>query len=1038
MKTSFSFLLTVLFSSLVFAQRPATILSFSPQGTTKEPHQVRAEFSEDIVNFGDPRGPMPFDGNCVKKGSGRWIDTRNWVFDFKSPLVGGEKCRFVLKDIKTLKGNTFAAASIFNFDTGGPSIVATQPNEWDGISEDQVFILFLDAVPQLESVKAKAHFVVKGIGDKIPVRIMDQAVAEPLLREASKNRYRAGQHLEIIKGKLVIKKPVLVIQAARAFPKKGEVSLVWDKGTLAASGAATPSRQISEFKIKEGFKVQFSCEREAPEKPCVPIASISVTFSEPVENEMAMKVQLKGPGGKVVKPSGGETKSKKATVYSVEFKPPFEMSAQYEVVLPAGFKNDIGDKPINLNRFPLKFKTSDAPALLKFAADFGIIEMSPEAALPVTLRNLEETIATSIRGEKIPLSGNVMKLDESRAIDIPRWLSKVSRDSVSADSLFSGSDKLDVKKISIKKPAGAKAFEVVGIPFSKPGFYVVEMESKKIGETLGGIDGGKNRTFIRSAALVTKMAVHAKRSHDQALVWVTDLQSTAPVADAQVIAFSCDGKTIASGKTDSKGLVTLTGKFEENLAKSCNELFEGYSSYGQGVYFVAAKGDDRSFTHSSWDQGIENWRFQLGYYDGQDSVNVIAHTVLDRSLFKPREKVHMRHVVRVGTQKGFELLKDSDLPKAIKLVHSSGEQEFEVPVKWNAKAGIADLTWDIPENARMGSWSISFTSGERTYHTGSFQVEQFRIPILRARVQGPDKPAVRVSSVPITVGVEYLAGGPASDLAINLQWQTEDRGVIVADEDYAGFAYLNGSPTLGINRVKSTIDEKKTISGNQSAKLDGAGALTAEIKDLPVTSTPKNLRIEAAYKDPSGETKVASRVVPLWPSDRIVGIRHKGWYATKKVVNFEAVVMDLKQQPVDGAQVKIDLYKSDYYTHRKKLLGGFYSYEDFTEVTKISEFCSGKTSKNGILSCKGVSPVAGDVIGVVTHVDGQSKEVKANAGVWVVDPDNRWWGGTEDHDRADLIPSKKYFEPGEMAEFQLRTPFEESKVLLTIEREGVF
>ncbi len=43
----------------------------------------------------------------------------------------------------------------------------------------------------------------------------------------------------------------------------------------------------------------------------------------------------------------------------------------------------------------------------------------------------------------------------------------------------------------------------------------------------------------------------------------------------------------------------------------------------------------------------------------------------------------------------------------------------------------------------------------------------------------------------------------------------------------------------------------------------------------------------------------------------------------------------------------------------------------------------------------------------------------------------------EDHDRIDLLPEKKRYEPGETAIFQVRMPFREATALVTVEREGV-
>ena len=60
----------------------------------------------------------------------------------------------------------------------------------------------------------------------------------------------------------------------------------------------------------------------------------------------------------------------------------------------------------------------------------------------------------------------------------------------------------------------------------------------------------------------------------------------------------------------------------------------------------------------------------------------------------------------------------------------------------------------------------------------------------------------------------------------------------------------------------------------------------------------------------------------------------------------------------------------------------------------------------------------------------------AHRDVWVAGK-GEWWFEVGDHDRIDLIPEKKRYEPGEKAVFQVRMPFREATALITVEREGV-
>jgi uncharacterized protein YfaS (alpha-2-macroglobulin family) len=72
----------------------------------------------------------------------------------------------------------------------------------------------------------------------------------------------------------------------------------------------------------------------------------------------------------------------------------------------------------------------------------------------------------------------------------------------------------------------------------------------------------------------------------------------------------------------------------------------------------------------------------------------------------------------------------------------------------------------------------------------------------------------------------------------------------------------------------------------------------------------------------------------------------------------------------------------------------------------------------------------------VTAKDKDGNTIQAASNVYVTRQGELWFGG-EDHDRMDVLPEKKSYQPGEMAKFQVRMPFRFATALVAIEREGV-
>ena len=133
----------------------ATVERFTPVGEVRAVRQAAARFSEDMVRFGDPKAPAPFDIVCAEAGQGRWIDSRNWVFDFSRDLPPGTRCSFKAKgELRALAGGALSGAATFAFSTGGPAVLSIQPyNGSSAVDEEQVFVLKLNGANSSQYAK---------------------------------------------------------------------------------------------------------------------------------------------------------------------------------------------------------------------------------------------------------------------------------------------------------------------------------------------------------------------------------------------------------------------------------------------------------------------------------------------------------------------------------------------------------------------------------------------------------------------------------------------------------------------------------------------------------------------------------------------------------------------------------------------------------------------------------------------------------------------------------------------------------------------
>ena len=196
-----------------------------------------------------------------------------------------------------------------------------------------------------------------------------------------------------------------------------------------------------------------------------------------------------------------------------------------------------------------------------------------------------------------------------------------------------------------------------------------------------------------------------------------------------------------------------------------------------------------------------------------------------------------------------------------------------------------------------------------------------------------------------------------------------------------------------------------------------------------------DVQAELEYSDPNGEVLTSSTRIPLWPANLVVGLKPDAWAASKDKIRFHAVALGLDGKPRANVLVKLDLLQRKNYSHRKRLIGGFYAYESYAEVKRLKDACSGKTDAKGLLICEFSSPVSGNVVvrGQVTDSSGNS--VFAHQDVWVAGKDD-WWFDVSNDDRMDVLPERKRYEPDETAVFQVRMPFREATALVTSGTRG--
>ena len=1023
-------------------------------------------FSEAMVPLGDPRAPAPAKHDCPVPGTGRWVDAQTWVLEFDRAIPAGNACEVTLNErLLTMRGTEVTGSRSFPIDTGGPSVRAVLAGgSYSGIEEDQIFLIATNAAADRASIGRFAYCAVDGIGEKIPLDLLPAATAAEVLTGLGNSNWERQDFLS--SAGLPAQVPaagadrtawlsrIIAAKCRRPLPPGRDMALVWDaRITQAGVPARAAGRdQRFDYSVRAAFTARVNCSRVSPQAGCNPLRPITLIFSAPVARATALAASLRFADGSVRRPTAGDDND--AHLTSVSFSGPLPELQDASLILPADLTDQSARALGNASRFPQTIAIDRTPPLVKFAAPFGILEAREGGVLPVTVRGVE----AELRREQLAITGATLRVGDDDAA-VLKWLDRI--DDIDDSDYREESDGkggtrtvnyTGTKSVFADAPAGTparsalalplpgkgKLFEVVGIPLGDPGFHVVELASPELGAALLG---RKATRYVASAALVTNMAVHFKWGREASLAWVTSLDTGLPLAGAEVrVTDACTGRRLASGTTDAQGRLAITRGLPgpETYSDCPEDATAADGSEGHALMVSARSGDDFSFTLTDWGDGLRPYDFDLPY--GWSERTDILHSIFDRALVKAGESVSMKHILRRPVGIGFAFA--PTMAGTLRLAHRGSDTSFELPFAIDAN-GVGENVWNVPAAAPMGDYDLQFVTKdakgeERTiFSRQSVRVDEYRLPTMRATITGPKEPPVRPAAVSLSLFAGFLSGGPAGGLPVTIRtafYQSWSPPEDYDGWDFGGMPVTEGTVALDDsgNEAEAPLPLARTLPLALGA--DGTAQTSVEI-DQPITE-PTLMTVEMDYEDANGEVLTASRRIRLFPSAIQLGVKTDGWLMRDNDLRLQFVALGLDGKPAAGQNISVAVYQRTITTARRRLIGGFYAYDNRMTTTRLPVACSARTDRLGRTACALAPGVSGEVTVVATTRDTAGNEARAVRSVWLAG-DDEWWFGGDNGDRMDVIPEQVRYRAGETARFQVRMPFREATALVTVEREGV-
>ena len=492
------------------------------------------------------------------------------------------------------------------------------------------------------------------------------------------------------------------------------------------------------------------------------------------------------------------------------------------------------------------------------------------------------------------------------------------------------------------------------------------------------------KTTDEFALAVSTANLTVKRSPNELLVFMTDMPSADPVANATVSIYH-HTNMIARGTTDADGV------FRSPLSVDPRDPF---------VYIVAES--DTAF--GAWHS-----------YNSRTAETENDYLYTDRPIYRPGETVNFRGALRLKNDMAYSLPNVREIPVII-TSYATGETLFEEDVAVT-EFGTFSGTFDLAEDVALSGVSIYADNK----WLGEFTIAEFRVPEYAVSVEATEAEIVRGDSLDAVLHGEYYFGGAVSNA--DLYWYAS-----------GNIAYFNYTGPGRYNFIDETANYPYFYESGEGT-TDAAGNFIVQSDNTDAGSTrPMSIVVEGTVTDESNQPISGRTSVFVHPANVYIGQRTDKYFGKAN----EEMTVDLISVHPDSSIVgeqKVDLTLIETRWERVPVEGQFGRYEwTQEEIEVLTETII--TGEDGKAQFTFTPPNGGIFRLRATTLDERERVNSSTLRFWVIGDRPVWWGRPSTS--IDLVADAEAYKPGDTAQILVPIPFAGgSTVLVTTERVGI-
>jgi alpha-2-macroglobulin len=504
---------------------------------------------------------------------------------------------------------------------------------------------------------------------------------------------------------------------------------------------------------------------------------------------------------------------------------------------------------------------------------------------------------------------------------------------------------------------------------------------------------------------ITQIGLDAFVDHSEMVVWATSLADGSPLPEVRIGADTPELQHFSDETGLARFLIPASG----------------------ATYLTATQGGDTAMLpNSTWYWGEDAW------FPRHVSDDLRWYVYDDRQMYKPGEEVHLKGWLRRvgGVQDGDVELLGSSAESFFYALYGPQGNELATGSANISELGGFDFMLTLPENANLGYAQLYLTAqgslenlNSREYYH-QIQIQEFRRPEFEVAARNETSGPYFVGDHAIVaVEAKYFAGGPLPN-AETTWWVSATPGSY-SPPNWPDFTFGTWTPWWWYHYEGGDYEEQ--ASETFESRTDPGGEHFLRV-DFPSAGDPQPYSIlaESSVMDVNRQAWASATSLLVHPADLYVGLRSERYFVERGIpLEIEFIVTDLDGVPVPERTIDVQAARLEW-----KFTEGSWGLNE----VDVQE-CALKSAEEA-LSCTFETPIGGryQITASITDEQGRRNQSRLT----------RWVSGGElapsrevEQEEAVLIPDRDAYQPGDVAEILVQSPFSPAEGLLTVNRSGL-